>query len=432
MQKIEIHNFGPIKDAVIDIKPMLVMIGHQASGKSTIAKLIYFFETLPESFFEQYSQSEDVEIDISHYLSEIIKSKFLKIFGLRKNFSIRFTFFEDNYVDVSESNDNLAVAFSDSFLVERKNGQILYSYKSNLLNINKQSFSSVLEQQNKLNNIYQEIKKIFGNKHDDSLYIIAGRNATVGYSHTFEDIFKQSIFQRKIIGGETCDEILMLGFMKHILQMKDIFIKYHAFEGIFSTVTNEVRPLLELANNLIISILRGKYHINNVGEYILHDDISVPLNDASSGQQEAIRILQDAFLWIFQGNKLFRIVEEPEAHLFPEAQKSTIELLTLALNNKDDNNLIITTHSPYTLTVINNLIYAAKVGRSFPQKIEKIVPKELWLPTEKVAAYILKDGTAESIIDEELGEIDPESIDKISEEINRMYGKMRDIEYETE
>ena len=46
MQKIVIKNFGPIEDAEIDIKKILVLIGEQASGKSTIAKLIYFLNYL--------------------------------------------------------------------------------------------------------------------------------------------------------------------------------------------------------------------------------------------------------------------------------------------------------------------------------------------------------------------------------------------------
>ena len=46
MQKIIIKNFGPVQDAEIEIKKVLVLIGEQASGKSTIAKLIYFFKGL--------------------------------------------------------------------------------------------------------------------------------------------------------------------------------------------------------------------------------------------------------------------------------------------------------------------------------------------------------------------------------------------------
>lgn len=430
MTQIEIHNFGPIKDAKIDIKPMLVLIGPQASGKSTVAKLIYFFETLPEELFAEYSQSEETHINIEPYLANIIKNKFLKTFGLKKKFKIVYTFFGNNFVQISETRGNLTIKFSDSFFEERKHGTILTTYKINLLNINQKDLTSVLEQQKILNKIYQETKKIFGNKHEDSLFVIAGRNATVGFSHSFEDAFKQNLFQRNLLNGQTSDEILMLSFMKCVSQMKDVFIKYNGFEGILSTINNNIKPFLESANKLIYNILHGKYLINNNGEFIVQDNVAVPLNEASSGQQEAIRILQDAFLGIYQGNNLFRIVEEPEAHLFPEAQKATIELLTLALNNKNDNNLIITTHSPYTLTVINNLIYAAKVGKDKPEKVKEIVPEALWLPTERVAAYFLKDGAAASIIDDELGEIDPKLIDLVSREINKKYGQITDIEYE--
>ncbi|MFM6897688.1 MAG: AAA family ATPase, partial [Microcystis panniformis] len=49
MQKIVIKNFGAIEYAEIEIKKVLVLIGEQASGKSTIAKLIYFFKSLKEN-----------------------------------------------------------------------------------------------------------------------------------------------------------------------------------------------------------------------------------------------------------------------------------------------------------------------------------------------------------------------------------------------
>ena len=432
MKKLEIHNFGPTKNVAIEIKPMLVLIGPQASGKSTIAKVIYFFETISDDFFAAYSQSEESEIYLKKYLSTIIKNKFLKYFGLKKSFSLKYWYKQNIYIEILETSGNLKIMFSDSFFDERKNGIILFSYKTNLLNLNKNNLSTNAERQKCLQNIYQETKKIFCNNYDDSLYLIAGRNATVGYSNTFEDTFKQSLFQREITGKQTGDEILMLDFMKRVLQMKDIFIGYDGFDGILSSIQNSLKPKLELLNKLIHNVLRGNYQINNLGEFIMHNDVAVPLNYTSSGQQEAIRILQDAFFGVFQGNNLFRIVEEPEAHLFPEAQKATIELLTLALNNKSENNLIITTHSPYTLTVINNLIYASKVGKKNPQEVEKILPNDLWLPSERVAAYILDNGTAESIIDEELGEIKAEMIDSVSKIVNQEYDQLYDIEYDAE
>ncbi len=48
-EKIIIKNFGPLKQLELDLKEIMVFIGPQASGKSTIAKLIYFF-TFTASF----------------------------------------------------------------------------------------------------------------------------------------------------------------------------------------------------------------------------------------------------------------------------------------------------------------------------------------------------------------------------------------------
>jgi len=42
MQRLIIKNFGSIKDLDMEIKDFMVFIGPQASGKSTIAKAVYF------------------------------------------------------------------------------------------------------------------------------------------------------------------------------------------------------------------------------------------------------------------------------------------------------------------------------------------------------------------------------------------------------
>ena len=60
MAKIIIKNFRAIDYAEIEIKPFTVIIGEQASGKSTISKLVYFFQTM----------SNDMSKIIIKYLSE--------------------------------------------------------------------------------------------------------------------------------------------------------------------------------------------------------------------------------------------------------------------------------------------------------------------------------------------------------------------------
>jgi predicted ATPase len=54
MQKTFIKDFGAIQNAETEVKKILVLIGEQASHKSTIAKLIYFLKTLKDDLFSQF------------------------------------------------------------------------------------------------------------------------------------------------------------------------------------------------------------------------------------------------------------------------------------------------------------------------------------------------------------------------------------------
>jgi len=52
--------------------------------------------------------------------------------------------------------------------------------------------------------------------------------------------------------------------------------------------------------------------------------------------------------------KVLCIIEEPEAHLFPESQKEIIDILGLLSSIFPENmSFFLTSHSPYILTSIN-------------------------------------------------------------------------------
>lgn len=453
-QRLYIQNFGPIKEATIEVRPLLVLIGQQASGKSTVAKLIYFFQSLSTEFFSRFYQSNRESIDMTQDLIIPIREKFYDFFGSTfhlPNFWITYYYEDDRFLSLSlTTQKKIQATFSDNFLSQKDRNE-LRGYKKMLLQIrneitkNDNITQKVALDERQLNYLHQladKINFIFCNEHNDSLFILSGRNATVGYSETFENMLQQSIqksieeqskraFQAK---EQTLDESLMLDFMQRIIKMRQSFLKLGNFEGMIIHANDKLKPKLKLANQLIHTVLRGQYSNSEYGEKIVHPNKGyVYLKNASSGQQESIRILQDAFLSIYQGNKLLRIVEEPEAHLFPEAQMATIQLLILMLNQSPSNHLILTTHSPYTLTVINNLIYAAKVGKRKPTETNAIIRKELWIPSEFVSSYMLTEGIAKDIIDKELGEIQAELIDSISTKIGNQYEKLLQLDdYETE
>lgn len=445
-QRLEISNFGPIGSSSIEIRPVLILIGQQASGKSTVAKLIYFFQSLSSEFFLHFYQSSRPSVDMTSDLIIPIREKFYDFFGSTfhlPNFKIVYHYEENRYLTLSlTERKKINAQFSEAFFTKEDRKE-LCGYKKMLLQL-KADLSSIdnavkkvsLDEQhlNYLHQLADKINKLFCNEHNDSLFIPAGRSATIGYSETFKNMLQQSIqknieeqghqaFQTK---EQTIDETLMLSFMQRVLKMHQSFINLGNFEGMIAHANKNLKPQVKLANKLIRDVIRGQYSNSDYGERIVHlaGKGFTYLKNASSGQQESIRILQDAFLSIYQRNKLLRIVEEPEAHLFPEAQKSTIQLLILMLNCAPAGHLILTTHSPYTLTVINNLICAAKIGIHKPEQANSIIKKEFWLPLEKVSSYLLQEGKTEDIIDTKLGEIKAELIDSISDVINQEYDQL--------
>ena len=53
MEKLKIKNFGGIDNAEIMIREITILIGPQASGKSIIAKLLYFFKKVIPGVYTQ-------------------------------------------------------------------------------------------------------------------------------------------------------------------------------------------------------------------------------------------------------------------------------------------------------------------------------------------------------------------------------------------
>lgn len=452
MQKIIIKNFGPIKDAEIVITPLLVLIGEQATGKSTIAKLIYFFKTLSKDLFSRYLNRQNVEIGLSYDLTFIIEEKFFNFFGSTSRmdeFKITYHYNEEKYITLSlTAKKNFLVSTNKNFF-EKKQLKELQKYKQalfefeNIKTVDHLAKDLLFERFVKrqfMSEYTRIINDMFCNTHNDFSYIIAGRNATIGYSNFFESMLAANLQKRlESVESEdfetktqTIDETLMLEFLQHVSDMRQFLNKSGDFEGVIKDAPKEKKDILIRANSLIQKVIRGNYS-SGIDEKIIVDEgkKSVFLRNASSGQQEAIRILQDAFIAIHSNKNVFRIIEEPEAHIFPTAQMYLLELLAMLLNNKEENQMIITTHSPYVLTVINNLMYAYKVGQEKTEKASEIVNKLSWLAPEKVNAYMLtSEKGAERIIDDELYMIKAERIDEVSRTLNEDYDKLLDIEYE--
>ncbi|WP_289006166.1 AAA family ATPase [uncultured Parabacteroides sp.] len=432
MQRIEIHNFGPIKDATIEIPKFLLLIGEQASGKSTVAKLIYFFKSLQAGFVNNILLTPaSKSFSSKNNFENPSKVDFLRYFGSPApldNYHITYYYTEKNYITIKWEKPLFSLSLSPDFFSQ--------SFKKRLRSIRKK-YQDTLKSSLSVFNSPEYAKEIsdltndcFGLFEGDLFYIVADRSSTVSFGHLFERVFSRglenSLFHNSKKRIQTIEEILLMQFLDRVALLKDYFEK--------SNMTKQENPFIKWIFQNMSEILKGNYTLQYGNERITWGDKSgnsVYLRNASSGQQEVIRILQD-IVWVVQHDgKSSRIVEEPESHLFPLAQKKLIELLSAMIKGGKDNSLIITTHSPYILSSINNLLFAHQVSIRFPElqeSIQKITNQYAWINPRDFRAYALlkKDRkvNCQSILDTQTGMIAQNYLDSVSEELSTEFNQI--------
>ena len=90
----------------------------------------------------------------------------------------------------------------------------------------------------------------------------------------------------------------------------------------------------------------------------------------------------------------------------------------------------MSTHSPYILTSINNLLLASqliKQDKNLKEKVGEIIRDDFLLDVSHLEAYLISDGAAKSIIDTETGLINADEIDGVSVSLAQEFDKLLDL-----
>jgi AAA ATPase domain len=126
-------------------------------------------------------------------------------------------------------------------------------------------------------------------------------------------------------------------------------------------------------------------------------------------------------------------IEEPEAHLFPSAQSLLVQGLVSMSREGKGQRLLLTTHSPYVLAKINNLIKAGGLEATLDDAkhpaLSRIVPKRARIAPGDAHAYAIVDGELRSIIDED-GLIAADYLDDVSGQIGAEFSRLLQLEIE--
>ena len=257
-----------------------------------------------------------------------------------------------------------------------------------------------------------DITEKLAGKHRDSLFIPADRNIAANYPDALKRIFYGGIksdLHTRAATRSRANLHLIARFLEKNEEFLDTFSTQN-FRSLFDERVEEGsdevdKPMMEFLLKKISYILNGEYEtIDKIFQSQLFShptgENTTFLENASTGQQNLIRILQDAFISMLYNEVIFRVIEEPEAHLHPTTQQHFMHIIAL-MRNHIDSQIVLTTHSPYLLAILKNLLAAGRLSKKNPEaaaEIEARIPKLCWLMPDDVEVYHLKDGVSHPII----------------------------------
>lgn len=420
-QNIYIKQLGPIRECAMDVDAFTILTGAQASGKSTIAKAIYFFKTMKIDVFEQITHritEDDYRSSMKQGLEKRVRNKFLRIFGsswsMDSAMKMKYQYSDHMAIEVYLEPDH-HVSYRN--FVKMSFGEPLREF---LEKYDESTYE--WDQEEERNNLRDEIQKLFHDPYE-AVYIPAGRSLTTVLSDYLASIMDDD--QRVL-------DYCMRSYIRLILSKRPAF--RNGIEGLFreklQTTQDKInKETLKLLQKRMESVLCGRYIYDRGEEHLRLSDGShryVKINYASSGQQETVWVFNLLYYYLLERSKIFLIIEEPEAHLYPDAQKMIAEALGIFGN--DGNAVFVTTHSPYMLGAFNNLCYASQLSDEDVGKTT--MDKETFLRREDTSVWHLKDGKIQDGFMDEF--INNTLIDGASDRINEEIDLLMDLVEEGE
>ncbi|WP_367397434.1 AAA family ATPase [Segatella copri] len=181
--------------------------------------------------------------------------------------------------------------------------------------------------------------------------------------------------------------------------------------------------------------------VGNVTKYSVDDLMSrmieiLDKNKETEPTEELSKTMESMREYMkYKSAQLF--IEEPEQNLYPDAQRTLILNLVRRIKKAQttankQSMLMLTTHSPYVLSVLNALIAdaAAKKQKPDDDRLNEIIDESTLLPVEAYSAYYInKDGVFEDIKDLEIPMFSGIDLDCVSDWVDEHISRINDILY---
>jgi hypothetical protein len=423
MTKLIVSQFSCIDHAELELGNLTILIGPQASGKSVICKLVYFFYNVINTDFFVYDEERNWK-SFSAKIVDDFKQWFPPSAWGKRRFTIDFEagpikFSIARTVSANRPGQNVRLVASDYLMSEFDNYTAFVSDKRKKQGTKPHPPMYLYEERWRAEEVVK--KKLASDLGKDYVrlqtFVPAGRSFFTSIGKAVA-AFEQSGLLDPVT----------IAFGRLFIALKDR--RSAGFPPSPQTDTKRASRSRQLAN----LFFGGEMQISRDKEYIESSDgRKIPFSLLSSGQQELLPLWMILEYMIERpSSRQLIYIEEPEAHLFPAAQNVLVAYLASLLSSDSELRLVITTHSPYVLAKLNNLLKAGSIAGSTSketaEKIARIIPQDSWLKAQDVRAYGVIDKGLQSILGDD-GLVDAAYLDEVSGEVAEEFSKLLEIEF---
>lgn len=392
-----IEKLGPIRELEIKPRPLTIIIGEQASGKSLVAQLLYFFRGLQQHVARVYRPKL---VSSPTWQNEAIKS----ILDLLRGVS--FGYFANGTGNLRYQNRQTGADWEIS-VDERSH---LVTVKDNL----KDTMSEWVKD-------WQNDPESLGKAKFGEIFVPTERGLIARLLDTQPNVLYGQFQPMPLIEFAALLTALASSRRDIFTAMLDFpaptqdMVRRHYSDSFIGKCRN--------------SALGGEAAVTEDAHHVWvwkTDSKVMPILGTSTGQMEAWPFFEIAHFVDRSGTSVNVYFEEPETHVHPRAQVEIMKVVAYLVNR--GHNFVITTHSPFLLQVVDNMLQRfMKLKGKIPEGEER------WLDPEKVAAYCLRRDSDQSPVDimdrENTGLLDATELEKVANELGAEFD---DLLYGTE
>jgi predicted ATPase len=445
--KIKLLNLGSIKEAEVDLRPLTVIIGPNNSNKTYIAYSIYglwinqldgfYFssEILEKIEFTNQADHWSLKIDRHFYdvISEIVQKSASEFSGIKLQ-----SFFQDSSgkifektkfsIEISEDDIKTAIEKVLADTIEYRGSLASLGIKKIERSENNNEILFYQEKEDKINN-YKDI--VFLNfvaavvkfSFSDALPLPAERNAFINTYKMLgnrrykllkgnqRELLTQGRINRRINRDRQLELLKEQGDIRYPQPVEDFldFLTDIELENKPDPIAKNKNDFQKLADQIEKYIQNNNKTIFKKTKFggreikvSVKRSLEIDLYNASS----SIKQLAPLLLYLRYRAKSgdFLVIDEPEMNLHPESQVKLLESLAILVNLGV--RILLTTHSPYLMAHLNNIVNGNHQNPELLAEQAKLLylqDSRAFLKMEQVSAYEMKNNQLLSLHDPEYG-----------------------------